>query len=66
MQLSQLVSLFLAAASVSTAAAAVLDTRGGIPCGYSNPSDFEPCPPQWPTCVKFPSSCTSNCAGLCV
>jgi len=61
----QLFVSLLAAALLSVAMAGPLDTRGGRPCSFSNPGE-EPCPPQWPVCVKFPSSCQSNCAGLCV
>lgn len=56
---------FLAAAFLGVAMTTPLDARGGRPCGFSNPGDYEACPPQWPVCVKFPSSCQSNCAGLC-
>jgi hypothetical protein len=63
MQLFQILSV-LAVATFSTAAA--LNTRGGIPCSFSKPGAYEPCPPEHPTCVRFPSSCTANCAGICV
>jgi hypothetical protein len=57
----QLFVSLLAAALLSVVMAGPLDTRGGRPCGVD-----EPCPPQWPVCIKFPSSCQSNCAGICV
>jgi hypothetical protein len=62
MQLSALITLALTSLFTLTAANPIeIEPRGGRPCG---PSD--PCPAQWPTCIKFPSSCQSNCAGICV
>ena len=60
MQLSSILSV-LALAAIGTASVAV--PRGGRPCDF--PSSAA-CPPEWPTCIRFPSSCTKNCAGLCV
>ncbi|KAK1832596.1 heterokaryon incompatibility protein-domain-containing protein [Podospora conica] len=40
-----LVSL-LAATFIGVAMAGPLDTRGGRPCGFSNPDDYEACPPE--------------------
>ena len=64
MQLSQFVSVLAAAFIGAVAAGPVLDARGGVPCNFYNPAS-EPCPAQWPVCVRFPSSCTANCAGIC-
>ena len=64
MHFSQLFAI-LAAAFIGVAVAGPLDTRGGRPCGFSNPDGYEACPPEWPVCVKFPSSCQSDCAGIC-
>jgi len=64
MQFSTLISL-IALAAFGSAATIEHEKRGGIPCDYSGVHGFEPCPEQWPVCIKFPSSCTTNCAGIC-
>ncbi|KAK5656031.1 hypothetical protein OQA88_5170 [Cercophora sp. LCS_1] len=63
MELTHILSLLTI--TLTAAANPVLDPRGGVPCNFYNPAS-EPCPPQWPRCIKFPSSCQSNCAGICV
>ncbi|KAK0624219.1 hypothetical protein B0T14DRAFT_517686 [Immersiella caudata] len=62
MQFSALLTLAITSIFTLTAANPIeIEPRGGVPCSPS-----EPCPPQWPKCIKFPSSCQSNCAGICV